>query len=245
MAAATQCLDSGMPLRTFLTSSCLYLVCSESELSRWKQLLSLEPEPADAGADTLLEDTQLQAYLLRKVQWDSQSVSVMNALCPHWPPLLTRASVEQQARKTVDAGTHSSANLEDAYRAALGLDPSLPWDLFFEDPLSIPSALLNIMERQHSAAILLVQLEARIMAEHILNGSWREEAMSPTNSRLADSWLASKACHNGSLLQPLDIWDLPTVLMEETDRVGQHLAEAKPLHVALLLSLPWEPSPPG
>ncbi len=75
------------------------------------------------------------------------------------------------------------------------------------------------------------------MAELILDWSWADGATNPTDKQLAEMWLASKASYNCSLLHPPSIWDLPTVLKEESFRVGLHLAAVGPLYVTLQLFL--------
>ncbi len=70
---------------------------------------------------------------------------------------------DSRAQETAAACSCLYADPEDVLTAALGLDPSpVPWDCFLEalDPFAIPSALLDNMERQHSASLLLVHLDS-------------------------------------------------------------------------------------
>ncbi len=128
-----------MPLRTFLASSCPSLLCSEEELQGWKQLLSLEQEPADAGAAVILDFARIRTSLVHRSVWDDHTVDMINALCPHWPPLWT--SIQWR---------------DYVFRVALGLDPSLPWDSLMEDPSTIPALLREKTEHQLAALLLWV-----------------------------------------------------------------------------------------
>jgi hypothetical protein len=123
-----------MPLRRFLSSNFPPLLCSELELRGWRQLLLLDRELPETG-EAIMADATIRASLLRRSAWDDQAVSVVNALCPHWPPLCTRTSLERRASQDIDVDP------TDALRLALGLDPSLPWDLFMAAPSSVPSDL--------------------------------------------------------------------------------------------------------
>jgi hypothetical protein len=122
----------------------------------------------------------------------------------------------------------------DVLRIALGLDPSLPWDRFLAGQPSVPSVLRGTMERQHSAFLLRAHLASRIAAEHILEGSWMDGG---DEHVLAETWLAAKASHNGSLLQPPDIWSVRAVLREESSRVGLSLPKTASRHITLPLFL--------
>ncbi len=123
-----------MPLRRFLASNFPPLLCSELELRGWRQLLQLDRELAETG-ESIMADATIRASLLRRSVWDDQAISVVNALCPHWLPLCTRTSLECRALQD------AVVNPTDALRLALGLDPSLPWDLFMAAPSSVPSDL--------------------------------------------------------------------------------------------------------
>jgi hypothetical protein len=218
-----------MPLRTFLAGS--PHSCTEEELRGWRQLLLLEPEPEDAGATAILEAAEIRASLLRRSEWDEHAVGVINTLCPHWPPLRTRSMVERARLNR--CALDPLADPDDAHWASLGLDPSLPWDSFMAGSHSIPTLLLEEMERQRATSFLQLSLNCRIAAERFLDGSWAD----PSHQLLAEMWLAAKACHNGSSLQPPSLWDLPTVLQEESLRVARHLASVGPPHLPLPLFL--------
>ncbi len=150
------------------------------------------------------------------------------------PSLQTQASIEREALKVADAASSPLADPTDILRAALGLDPALPWDSFLEDPSAVSATLRGTMERQHLTSLLRVHLGARIMAERILAGSWEGET---AQQLLVRTWLALKARHNGSLLLPPDLWHLPTVLREESSRLGRLFSAASPRRVRLTLPL--------
>ncbi len=191
---------------------------SESEIRCWKQLLVFDFGTPDEE-DDILEDARIRDRLLRAARQNERAVAAVNFLCPHWPPLRSRTSLDREVEAALAADKLTDP--DDIHRAIFGLDPSLPWDLFLDDPDSLSLEQRDVMERRRNASLLSVSLDARIQAEQILVGSW--DVDDDSYSLLAETWLAAKASHNGSCLEPPQIWELSTVLKEESRRVGARL----------------------
>jgi hypothetical protein len=194
------------------------------ELRAWQSLLlndfSSQEENSDTGVD-ILNDARRRSDLLNRSTWDRNAVDKVNALCPHWPPLRLKSDLENAVMEVVATSEHQAVDPDSVYRACMGLDPDLPWDLFFHDPCSIPSAIRSEMQWQRSTSLLTFCLQARISSERILLGTWSADTEEDTI--MASAWLAAKAKFNGSSLSLPELGELCSVLQEEMDRVGRQI----------------------